>query len=258
MLIFNCTKAAADFFTVTRQGKKQSPIQKPTTESVFDEGDALHPQNQWVVHVKNILRKNALVVMHVPTRYAMVFSDIKKGDWQTFVPMVLERLFNNMSLVDEEFGFGTEDQLHLMLESFLHQHSDFQFHQRSDRSVTAHINDVFWHLENQAYDIGCLPNNEEEGASFDSWSNNQLRGTKQKKDSFFPEEEMFIDWMTQYGHVDTTRIAAIRDQFAAMRRMSFGRFDSEEIEDTPLNEQHIPDEIPDNVVDLFKFKAIRK
>lgn len=64
--------------------------------------------------------------------------------------------------------------------------------------------------------------------------------------------------MTQYGHVDTTRIAAIRDQFTAMRRMSFGRFDSEEIEDTPLNEQHIPDEIPDNVVDLFKFKAIRK
>ena len=52
MLIFNCTKAAAEFFTSTRKGKKISPI-SPTPKIELAKEPILHDHQRWhwMVHV---------------------------------------------------------------------------------------------------------------------------------------------------------------------------------------------------------------
>ncbi|WP_435248862.1 hypothetical protein ACMAZD_05640 [Vibrio sp. nBUS_14] len=59
MLVFNCTKAAADFFTVKRNGKKISPLEAPPTDSVSgsEVANVLNaptvPISSWLVHAFN-------------------------------------------------------------------------------------------------------------------------------------------------------------------------------------------------------------
>ena len=80
MLILNCTKAAAELFTTTRQGKKKTPIQPLPTFSISDVEHKGQQLSQWLIHTKKIHRKNVMVVMHVPTRFSMVFCGLKKGE----------------------------------------------------------------------------------------------------------------------------------------------------------------------------------
>ena len=92
MLVFNFTKAAAEFFTVTRQGDKISCLEpaphKTISESVntpvfpddvdSDENDGF--QWQWVVHCVSIKRKKYLLLMDYHSRYCIMFPAGKKGD----------------------------------------------------------------------------------------------------------------------------------------------------------------------------------
>ncbi len=61
MLIFNCTKAAADFFTSIRKGKKTSPM-SPTPKLALTEEFILHDHQHWhwMVHVTKLGRTNVL------------------------------------------------------------------------------------------------------------------------------------------------------------------------------------------------------
>lgn len=65
MLVFNCTKAASDFFTVSRRGQKLTPIEGKPTESISEAGTALEPISQWLVHVIKVQRKNVIVAMYI-------------------------------------------------------------------------------------------------------------------------------------------------------------------------------------------------
>ncbi len=223
MLVFNCTKAAADFFTVKRNGKKVSPLEVPPTDSIsssepVDAFSTQPPMSAWLVHAVNVQRKKVLIAMHVETRYSMVFVGIQKGDWLEFTNQLLERLFNNMQFFGEEFEMCDEESFEEMFNEFIKLHPKPYFCQRGDRSVQSHINDVAWQFEDQVYQAGSLPEGHEQSASFDEWINSLIRSTKQKKDHFHPDEEMFIDWMQTYSELGDNEDKLIRQLFSSLRR----------------------------------------
>ena len=97
MLVFNCTRAAAEFFTVTRKGAKISPVAPApektiadslqvsttgaaalakTVDSQVQDGKQWH----WLVHAIKVKRKNVLILMDYESRFAMTFTGLKKGD----------------------------------------------------------------------------------------------------------------------------------------------------------------------------------
>ncbi|UQV21197.1 DUF6933 domain-containing protein [Vibrio sp. J383] len=223
MLVFNCTKAAADFFTVKRNGKKVSPLEASPTDTVSgsDHVNAFSTQpliSAWLVHAINVQRKKVLIAMHVETRYSMVFVGIQKGDWAEFTNQLLERLFNNMQFFGEEFELCDEESFEEMFNEFIKLHPKPILCQRGDRSVQSHINDVAWQFEDRVYQVGSLPDGHEESASFDEWINGLIRSTKQKKEHFHPDEEMFIDWMQTYSELGDNEDKLIRQLFGSLRR----------------------------------------
>lgn len=79
MLIFNCTKAASDFFTTIRKGNKLS-LMSPTPQRELAEEPVLHNHQQWhwMVHVKKFGHRNVLLAMDTDSRFCMIFGDQKR------------------------------------------------------------------------------------------------------------------------------------------------------------------------------------
>ena len=261
MLVFNCTKAAAEFFTVTRHGKKHSPLLAPQTETVDDSGTETQPISQWLVHAVKVRRKHVLIAMHIHTRYAMVFCDLKKADKSTFLTLFMERLFNGILFFAEEFALCDENEFRQIFAGFDEYHRDICFCLRGDRSVQGHINDVAWQFENAVNDAGCLPDNYAESASFDEWQNATLRSARQSKDYFFPDETMFTRWFARYSGRGNSDEAVILRSFDALRRrpLSYAESDEDSYEESheESHDKHHNDLIPDNVIDLAKVRAER-
>ncbi|WP_375750013.1 DUF6933 domain-containing protein [Vibrio sp. HN007] len=272
MLVYNCTKAAVDFFTVTRKGKKDSPLTEPPIDSISDSGNDVRHISQWLVHAIKVQRKHVLIVMHIHTRYAMIFCNLKKGDWNTFLELHLERLFNNMQFFGEEFEMCDEHTFHNMFRRYLRKHPKPYFCKRGDRSAQSHINEVVWQFEDRVNEIGVLPNNQEEAASFDEWINSMIRSTKRHPDYFYPDEEMFFDWMLEYGDLDPSEREFVQANFASLRQQmrATGISDPDKIDEIQaameaVMEQHNKrinktqlDSLPDNVVDFQAAKASQK
>lgn len=204
MLVFNCTKAAAEFFTVTRQGKKCSDLEpaphKTIAESVetpvFPED--IDPQEngrfqwQWVVHCVSIKRKKYLMVMDYQSRFCITLLAGKKGDiydfLNTFEPM-LKACFHSAA---SEQGTDETEIAHC-LDHYDREVKSCAFHARSDRSVQAHLNDVLWHLERHCYEDGMLLD-DVDLLGFNLFANQFPRNSKHKKSSFFPNEELVMQW----------------------------------------------------------------
>lgn len=95
MLIFNCTEAASNFFSRVSKGKKITPVEKPPSPVIEDDelGDL---DEQWLVHAISVQRKHVLFVIHVRTRYCMIFADAKKADIEGFVRRFSERWINGL------------------------------------------------------------------------------------------------------------------------------------------------------------------
>lgn len=261
MLVFNCTKAAAEFFTVTRHGKKHSPLQAPQTDTMDDCGTETQPISQWLVHAIKVKRKHILIAMHVHTRYAMVFCDLKKADKSTFLTLFMERLFNGMLFFAEEFALCDESEFRQIFAGFDMYHGDICFCLRGDRSVQGHINDVAWQFENAVNDAGCLPDNYAESASFDEWQNATLRSARQSKDYFFPDETMFTRWFMRYSGRGNSDESIILRSFDALRRrpLSYAESDEDSYQESheERHDKHHNDLIPDNVIDLAQVRAER-
>ncbi len=75
MLFFNCNKAAADFFTSIRKGKKTSPILPQPKISLTEEPN-LHDQQSWhwMVHATKLGHRNVLMAMDTDSRFCMLFG----------------------------------------------------------------------------------------------------------------------------------------------------------------------------------------
>lgn len=167
MLVFNCTKAAAEFFTVTRKGEKitcieaaaHKTIAESVSDPVFPEGvyraDNNHFQWQWVVHCVSIKRKKYLMVMDYHSRFCITFLAGKKGDQYEFLNTFELFLKSTFQCLAHEIGMD-EVEITNCLDSYDREVNTCAFHARSDRSVQAHINDVLWHLERHCYEDGML------------------------------------------------------------------------------------------------------
>ncbi len=65
MLVFNCSKAAMDFFTVTKQGKQYTCVEQTQNKTIAEDTAAagIHGTDEnyqwhWVLHCVSIKRKN--------------------------------------------------------------------------------------------------------------------------------------------------------------------------------------------------------
>ena len=163
MLVFNCTKAAAEFFTVTRQGKKVSCLEpaphKTISESVVTPvfPDDVDPQEnngfqwQWVVHCVSIKRKKYLLVMDYHCRYCVMFPAGKKGDEIEFLNSFETLLKANFRYWVDKKGIEKAKMDQAEATKYIEQYdasiNTCIFHQRGDRSVQAHNKEVVWHLQ---------------------------------------------------------------------------------------------------------------
>jgi hypothetical protein len=108
MLIFNCTKAASNFFTTIRNGKKLS-LMSPSPKKELNEEPILHNDQHWhwMIHVKKFGHRNVLMAMDTDSRFCMVFWGLRKGNIQNFLEQFHDRLSIHVSTV---VSMGGQDE----------------------------------------------------------------------------------------------------------------------------------------------------
>ena len=111
MLIFNCSQAFAEFIESKKAGLTpvvgESPSPHPSEDLPFlidVDGQPPRAVQQWLVHFVRIRRTPCAVAMDIDTRYAMVFSHLKKGDPEGFLNAFATRLVNEMALAATEIA----------------------------------------------------------------------------------------------------------------------------------------------------------
>lgn len=224
MLIFNCSKAFAEFIEPKNKGGKPPLVQVPPSLNLADDAELLQGNDgqrpahiqQWVVHLVRIHRKPCVLVMEEKTRYAMVFTGLKKGDVASFISQLVERLANEMAFAAGALGLLVDFEA--TMAQLLARHRDFRFFLRMDRSVQAHLKDVAWHLEDRVVELGYLPEGHEECAVIDTWINETLRSIKGQKDYFVPVEEMVFDWLTTYAGLTAQGEIELREKIRENRK----------------------------------------
>lgn len=224
MLVFNCTKAAVDFFTVTRQGKKISSLEpaphKTIPESiehpVFPDGTHTRKygnyQWQWVLHCVSIKRKKYLMAMDYQSRFCITVLAGTKGDiysfLNTFDPM-LKACFQRLAA---QKGIDMVE-IEECLDHYDREVNDCAFYSRSDRSVQAHLNKVHWHLERQCYEDGMLLE-DEDLLAFNLFAGQFPHNSKHKTSHFFPNNEFIKNWRKwalESGELDMSKVINLSD-----------------------------------------------
>ncbi|BCS95900.1 hypothetical protein DSLASN_15320 [Desulfoluna limicola] len=191
MLVFNCTKAFATFIDNSKEPVVVTPsIKKIAEDPSFIDGTSM----QWLVHVVTVKRTRCVIAMHAGSRYAIVMTGVKKGDFAAFADAFCNRLINEMFFLCFEAGRVGEEHASLVAENFVDKHLDVQVYQRGDRSVQAHISDVAWYLEEEVKAMGDLPEGDDEAFEFGRHVNAVLRKTKGDTDYFYPFEVMQQVW----------------------------------------------------------------
>jgi hypothetical protein len=217
MLIFNCTEAASQFFSRVHKGKKITPVEKPPSPVIEDDEPGEFTE-QWLVHATTVQRKHVLYVIHVPTRYCMIFADARKADVEGFVHRFTERwIYGLMRQAGQNDLLQWVDD-EPMMERFEKGCREVVFYKRGHRGAQKHINDISWFFEDCAAEWGTLPSDEFSAGRFDGDINDTLRGGKGHKDYYYPDEEMVIHWLRRYGGLDEPRAQAARERRLEVRR----------------------------------------
>jgi len=209
MLVFNCSKAAAEFFSTTKKGKKVTCIEPAPEKTISEvsaktEFDNDEPHWQWLVHAIKVKRKNVLIVIDCKTRFSMTLTGLKKGDEYAFLNMFEHHLNLNIYPLLEIVSKDS-DEINETIERYGEQHTSCAFYQRSDRSVQATINDIAWHFEHQAYECGYVA---EDFAliKFDGFVNKMLRKNKGSNDYFSPHHQFLQTWLSGYSEESPQQI----------------------------------------------------
>lgn len=220
MLIFNCSQAFAEFIEPKKAGPTrlvgEAPSPHPSTDQPFlidVDGEPPRHVQQWLVHFVRIQRKACAVAMDIDTRYAMVFSQLKKGDPEGFLNAFTTRLVNEMALATSELDLLGDFES--MLARFLEQHQRFQFVRRMERSTQAHLKNAIWDFEYRCDEAGRMPETHEECAMIDARINETLRHVKTRKDYFIPSTEMVCHWLRQFAGLTNAGEATVREKISA-------------------------------------------
>ncbi len=220
MLVFNCSQAFAEFIEPKKAGPVplvgKAPSPHPSTDRpllIDVDGEPPRHVQQWLVHFVRIMRKPCAVAMDIDTRYAMVFSHLKKGDPEGFLNAFTTRLVNEMALATSELQLLGDFES--MLARFLEQHQRFQFVRRMERSTQAHLKEAVWHFEYRCLDNGGVFKTHEECALIDAQINGTLRHIKTRKDYFTPSTEMVCHWLRQFAGLTAAGETAVREKIRA-------------------------------------------
>lgn len=255
MLIFNCTKAASDFFTTIRKGNKLSPM-SPTPRRELAEEPVLHDHQlwHWMVHVKKFGHRNVLLAMDTDSRFCMIFWGLKKGSIQNFLEQFHDRLSLHIVTV---INMGKQDEsiLKTSMNSFIERHNEYAFLQRNNRSVQAHINDVFSNFQYEQHEWEDDGPTEEELFISDLRHNDTLRKRKQDKDYILPTEILFSNWLSSYANLDGQTIEHAINQYRQTNSQLWGLpFDNFlDIDDLNFDEIELTEELTDNVISLNEY-----
>lgn len=217
MLIFNCTKASAEFFTSTKKGKKQSAISS-TNENITDEPDE-QPHWQWLVHAIKEKDKNILIVMDYQSRFSITLPNLKKGDGTYFVNNFEQQLITHANQMMAAINTDLQT-IKLSLEHYHQKHNSHIFFQRGDRSIQAHINDVAWHFCDWIYEEGAIPTGNNL-INFDYFANQMLRKRKGDKDYFIPQHQFLSAWLKNYAKYSAAKINKYIDILKLKERADF-------------------------------------
>ena len=217
MLIFNCTEAASHFFSRVHKGKKITPVEKPPSP-VIEEDEVGELAEQWLVHAATVQRKHVLYVIHVQTRYCMIFADAKKADIEGFI-----RRFANRWVEGLIRHAGNHDILRWvdaeqMMGRFEEGCREYAFYKRGHRGAQKHINEIAWIFEDCAAEWGTLPSDEFSAGRFDGDMNDTPRGSKGHKDFYYPDEEMVAHWLRRYVGLDESGIQAALERRMEVKR----------------------------------------
>ncbi|MCW8932032.1 MAG: hypothetical protein OQL19_17590 [Gammaproteobacteria bacterium] len=266
MLIFNCTKAAVDFFTSTKKGKKSSPIEpaphKTIAESIAKTEVSTDNEHQWhwLVHAKKVKRKNVLIVMDYHSRFTITLTGLKKGDELAFLNLFEHHLTVHvheiMALLANNVA-GNALAIENSLGLYANHHHSCAFYQRGDRSVQNHINDVLWHFEYLADEMGEIPQGVDL-IGFDVSVNRLLRKRQADKDYFYPQHEFLHDWLTHYGECSEPEadnfIEGLKAQERAEFQAQFGGIEDLDLQDDSLISSNIHSDKIDNVISLDLYR----
>ncbi|WP_372882678.1 hypothetical protein [Psychromonas sp.] len=209
MLIFNCSKAAAEFFTVIRKGKKISCIEPAPHKTIADSiATPVFPKDieaqenngyqwHWVVHCVSIKRKKYLIAMDYLSRYCLTFPAGKKGDQYEFLNTFEMHLKANFLCIADERAIDSveADSCIDVYDSLI---NTCAFYQRGDRSVQGHIKEVAWHLESLCYEEGML-NEDADCLGFNLFTGQTPRMIKGNKDYIFPTESFLSYWLSAFS-----------------------------------------------------------
>jgi hypothetical protein len=222
MLILNCTKAAADFFSTTKKGKKISVIESAPKQTIAESiAESMANSNaprqwQWLVHAIKVKGKHVLIAMDYQSRFSITLSELKKGDDSSFLNDLEHHLTVHVHETMTAINADSET-IDTSLDIYRHQHHSRAFYLRGDRSVQAHINDVAWHFGRWADEMGGVPT-EVDLISFDVFANQMLRKRKAEKDYFTPQREFLRGWLTHYGAHSTAEADECIDRLNAKER----------------------------------------
>ena len=220
MIVFNCSQAFAEFIEPKKAGPAplvgEAPSPHPSEDGphlIDADGQPPSHLQQWLVHFVRIQRKPCAVAMDINTRYAMVFSHLKKGHPEGFLNAFATRLVNEMVLAATEIGMLADFEA--MLSRFLEQHQRFLFVRRMERSTQAHLKEAVWDFDDRCHEARRVPETHEECAMIDRRINQMIRNTKTRKDYFVPSTEMLCRWLTDTGGLTPAGEAAVREKIRA-------------------------------------------
>ncbi|WP_223504669.1 DUF6933 domain-containing protein [Pseudomonas sp. GL-RE-29] len=217
MLIFNCTEAASQFFSRVHKGKKITPVEKPPSSIIEDDAPD-ESAEQWLVHAITVQRKHVLFVIHVQTRYCMIFADAKKADIEGFVQRFTERWINGLIRHAGQYDILRWVDDEPMMERFVENCGDYLFYKRGHRGAQKHLNEIAWVFEDFAAEWGSLPSDEFSAGRFDGDMNDAPRSSKGHKDYYFPDEEMIAHWLRHYVGLDEPGVRAARERRMEVKR----------------------------------------
>lgn len=226
MLIFNCSRAFANFMAPKPGSGLESLIVMPPAEAAINDNRWLQSQYdqplpavwQWQVHMVYEQDEPCVLVMEADTRYCMLFTEQTPGDMQGLLKQILERLLNVQFYAARGLGIVSDADCDAIMHSLLTQHRDARLVLRSDRSVQCHLNEVAYHLGRQVEKRGGLPHGHDQCAMFDEHSNSMPRRSKNRPDWFFAEEEMLCYCMSQFAGWTAAQIVGLREQIKHKQR----------------------------------------
>lgn len=219
MLVFNCTKAAADFLS-PRKSKDTAPLIQPAPKFGIDEiGTAKSPISQWLIQHSVELDRDILYVCHVQHRFTMVFTEVEQGDWLSFMQSFWERLVNHLCWLVEDMELDLHTTPQDWLNNIRKAHSNNScsnkdkplFCKRYNPSVGASVTRFRTRFEQALYEIGCLPDNEGAG-TFEVDENACIQFSNSKGGEFFPANEFFCDCLEMYLDVSQKELPAFKEK----------------------------------------------